>query len=290
MLTGPPPGPARGRVGPAPTALPMPLANLYRTFAADATMRLLTLNLRHGGGRRMAELLAHLLRHEADVLVLCEHRHNAASVLLREGLAAAGYGHQAASLRGAGGSPRARGAPAARGANHLLVASRRPLGPVPRGVRAGLRVDRLRLLPVTVEGLLVVGVHLPNLKAKLPHWAALLRLAARLDGQRAVFLGDFNSLHHVQDVERPPFPMGASCEAYMSALEARGWVDAWRRLHPHAREYTWYSHRGRGFRLDHAFLSPACAPALRTARFDHAVRESAASDHSALLVELAPGP
>ncbi|HKJ00090.1 MAG TPA: endonuclease/exonuclease/phosphatase family protein [bacterium] len=233
-------------------------------------MRLLTLNLRHGGGRRMPALLTYLLRHEADVLVLTEHRHNPASSLLREGLREAGYAHQLASHD----VPRV---------NHLLVAARLPLTPAPQRL---LRVDRVRLLPVRVGGLLLVGVHLPNLKAKLPHWNALLKLAGRLDGERAVFMGDFNSGHHVQDVERPPFPFSASYEAYMGALEARGWADAWRRLHPEAREYSWYSHRQRGFRLDHAFLSPACLQTLRAAAFDHSVRESGASDHSALWVEL----
>jgi len=235
-------------------------------------MRLLTLNLRHGGGRRMPALLAHLLRHEADVLVLSEHRHNAASALLREGLAAAGYGAQAASHDG----PRQ---------NHLLVASRLPLAPAPQRL---LRGDRMRLLPLRVGGLLLVAVHLPNLKAKLPHWRALLALAGRLAAEPALYMGDFNSGHHTRDVQRPPFPFSASYEEYMGALEARGWVDAWRHLHPRGRQYTWYSHRQRGFRIDHAFLSPACAPALRRAAFDHTVRESGASDHSALLVELAP--
>ena len=51
-------------------------------------------------------------------------------------------------------------------------------------------------------------------------------------------------------------------------------------------EFTWFSHRSRGFRLDHAFLSPACAPRLRAAWFDHTVRETGATDHSALIVDL----
>ena len=235
-------------------------------------MRLLTLNLRHGGGRRVPALLAHLRRQEADVLVLCEHRQGPAGEALAAGLAAAGYVHRIASHD----APRV---------NHLLVASRLPLRPAPRPL---LALDPVRLLPVRVGGLLLVGVHLPNLKAKLPHWRALLALAGRLRGEPAMYLGDFNSGHHVEDVQHPPFPFSASYEEYMGALRARGWLDAWRHLHPQGREFSWYSHRRRGFRLDHAFLSPACAPALRGAAFDHAVRESGASDHSALRVELAP--
>ena len=100
-------------------------------------MRLVTLNLRHGGGRRMPALLAALLGYEPDVLVLAEHRHNAASILLRAGLSAAGLRHQIASHDG----PRV---------NHLLVASRRPLASAPQ---ICLDFDRQRLLTVRVDGL-----------------------------------------------------------------------------------------------------------------------------------------
>ena len=68
-----------------------------------------------------------------------------------------------------------------------------------------------------------------------------------------------------------------------------GWVDAWRDRNPEGREFTWFSPRPdqNGFRLDHAFLSPTLASRLRDVRYDHSTRESHASDHSALVVDLA---
>jgi len=231
-------------------------------------MRLVTLNLRHGGGRRMPALLAALLDYVPDVLVLTEHRQNAASTLLREGLSAAGLYHQIASCD----SPRV---------NHLLVAARHPLEAAPQRC---LSFDRQRLLAVRMDRLRLVAVHLPNLRAKLPHWEALLRLARSGRRMSTVYMGDFNTGHNVRDVEGGPFPFTASEQ--MEALLAKGWVDAWRHMHPRGREFSWLSHRSRGFRLDHAFLSPACAPRLRAARFDHAVRETGMTDHSALIVDL----
>ena len=220
----------------------------------------------------MPALLDAVLPHRADVLVLTEYRNNAASTLLREGLAAAGYAHQLAS----GDGPRV---------NYLLVAARQPLRPL--RLRP-LTFDRQRLLAVETQGLRVVAAHLPNLRAKLPHWAALLRVAAARPHAPTVYLGDFNTGHARHDVERGPYPIHGAAE--MATLLDRGWVDAWRQSHPDGREYSWYSHRDRGFRLDHAFLSPACAPRLRSARFDHGVRERGATDHSALIVDLAEGP
>ena len=231
-------------------------------------MRLVTLNLRHGGGRRMPALLDALLGYAADVLVLTEHRHNAASTLLREGLSAAGFRHQIVSHEGSR-------------VNHLLVASRRALKEAPE---LCLGFDRQRLLPLRVDGLRVVAAHLPNLRAKLPHWAALLHMAESGKRIPTVYIGDFNTGHNVRDVEGGPFPFTASEQ--MEALLARGWIDAWRHVHPLGREFSWFSHRGRGFRLDHAFLSPACALRLRAAWFDHEVRETGATDHSALIVDL----
>jgi len=216
----------------------------------------------------MPALLEALLGYVPDVLVLTEHRHNAASTLLREGLSAAGLRHQIASHD----APRV---------NHLLVASRHPLLAAPQ---LCLAFDPQRLLTVRVDGLRLVAAHLPNLCAKLPHWKALLRLATSGRRTPTVYMGDFNTGHNVRDVENGPFPFTASDQ--MEALLDRGWVDAWRQLNPRTREFTWFSHRSRGFRLDHAFLSPACGHRLRAAWFDHAVRKTGATDHSALIVDL----
>ena len=60
-----------------------------------------------------------------------------------------------------------------------------------------------------------------------------------------------------------------------------------RHLHPHDREFTWYSHAGSGFRIDHAYLSPALLARLAAARYSHAERELRVSDHSVLVVDLA---
>ncbi len=54
-------------------------------------MRLLTWNLRHGGGVRVPAILAGLAQLAADVLVLTEYRAGEAGSRLRAGLEAMGY-------------------------------------------------------------------------------------------------------------------------------------------------------------------------------------------------------
>jgi hypothetical protein len=55
-----------------------------------------------------------------------------------------------------------------------------------------------------------------------------------------------------------------------------------------AREWTWLSHRGNGFRIDHAFATKAFVVQAKPAcRHDHAPRETALSDQSGLIVTAA---
>lgn len=233
-------------------------------------MRLVTLNLRHGGVRHMPAVLDKLLGYKADLLVLTEFRNNPTGAALREALAGKGLVHQQVSH----GEPRS---------NAVLVAAKAGFRAAPRKL---LRFDKGRMISVRFADFFLVGVHLPNVLAKLPHWDALLRLADKPRAEPRMLVGDFNTGRNPQDAQGFRF----SCAEQMEALEQRGWVDAWRKLHPQAREYSWYSHKGRGFRLDHVFLSPSLAPRLGGARFDHTVRKRGYSDHSALIVDLAPAP
>jgi exonuclease III len=73
----------------------------------------------------------------------------------------------------------------------------------------------------------------------------------------------------------------------MDAVEAIGFCDLWRQRYPDGREFSWYNTRGNGFRIDHAFLSPALAERAGPIDYSHDERTSGLSDHSALLLELA---
>jgi exonuclease III len=75
----------------------------------------------------------------------------------------------------------------------------------------------------------------------------------------------------------------------LERLLGAGWTDGWRHLNGQRREYTWYSHHGNGFRIDHTFLSPSALPRLKAARYDHAPRRRKVSDHSMLWVEIEGG-
>jgi exodeoxyribonuclease-3 len=227
--------------------------------------RLLFWNVRHGGGARVPGLLAAIGAHRPDVVALGEFRNNSAGAALREGLAALGLVFQRS------------GRVAAR-TNTLLLASRVPLRPLPGGAPAG---GGHRVLLNEVGGIRLATAYLPVLRDKLPFLERLVGLPARWRRGPALLVGDLNTGRHHVDEPGAIF-VGT---AFLDRLEAQGWRDGFRRIHGAAREYTWYSHRGNGYRLDHAYATPAMAGRLRDVRYGHRERAAGLSDHAPMIVD-----
>jgi exonuclease III len=57
--------------------------------------------------------------------------------------------------------------------------------------------------------------------------------------------------------------------------------------HPSTTEFSWYSRKGAGLRIDHALASPMLDERISSARYEHSVRAAGLPDHSALVVEIA---
>jgi exodeoxyribonuclease III len=230
-------------------------------------VRLLAWNIRQGGGTRLTAIGEAIIRHDADVLVLSEYRGGDAALRLTEALERLGYRYVTA-LRPPPGK------------TGVLVASRRRL-------RAHAALDDAlpepyRLIHVEIGTLSLCAVYMPNLLAKVPYWEAVIaNLAAKGDGH-ALAIGDFNTCRAF--VDEP----GAidRCAHFMDRITEIGFCDLWRHRYPDGREFSWYSHRGNGFRIDHAFLSPRLAKRAGPVRYSHDERLAGCSDHSALILDL----
>ena len=230
-------------------------------------MRLLAWNIRQGGGSRLAGIMAALARHDADVLVLSEYRGGDSAVRLRAALTALGY-RKVTEL-----------APPPQRTGVLIAARRRFL----EHGALSVEVDEpYRLVDVDLGAVRLTGVYMPNLLRKVPYWQALVgALAARADGD-ALAIGDFNTCRAFVD---EPGAIDATAH-FMDSMEAIGFRDLWRHRYPAGREFSWYSHRGNGFRIDHAFLSPSLAARAGAVRYSHDERLTGLSDHSVLLLDL----
>ena len=230
-------------------------------------MRLLAWNLRQGGGSRLPRIAAALESHNADILVLSEYRGGPSAARLLAALDAVGYQYATAVAPPPGRCG-------------VLIAAR-------HSFREHLALELAlpepyRMVSVGFASFRLVGVYMPNLLAKIPYWEALIATLRGDRGSAALAVGDFNTCRPYLD-EAGAIDRTAH---YMDRLDEIGFCDLWRRRNPELREYSWYSTRGNGFRIDHAFLSDALAAQAGPIRYSHDERLAGLSDHSPLILEL----
>ncbi len=246
-------------------------------------MRIVSWNIRAGGGRRVEAIATQIASWRAGVVALMEYRDTAPSRWLAVALRKQGLVHQRTTAN--------RTKPAA---NSLLLASRWPL----RRIRATSAPDephRWLLAKIYAPRPFSVGVmHVPNRVTgrKYPYLESVLELASRWRGGRGLFVGDTNSGRIGLDEEVPCF--GLREDGWIAAMEGTGWQDPFRMIHGSARAYTWYSPNGKnGFRLDEAFVNGAMIRDVCEARYEwgkdgpEEQPQSALSDHAALILDLA---
>jgi exonuclease III len=204
------------------------------------------------------------------LLVLTEYRDNAAGAILRAELGALGWQ-----------TARASKGPAYNG---VLIASRIPFDSTritPPEAATG------ELLHATLsDSTNLVGAYFPGNMAKRPFFARCRTAALASGSGPFLLIGDLNTGCNVRDVE--PGASKFFCSDDFTTLETDvGLNDLWRRTRGcDAREWTWLSRVGNGYRLDHAFANAAylARHSPVTATYLHDTREKQLSDHSALLV------
>jgi exodeoxyribonuclease-3 len=230
-------------------------------------VRLFAWNIRQGGGTRLAAITAALIRRDADVAVISEYRGGPSAERLRAALCAAGYNHMTAV------------APL-NGCNGGLIAARHPFRE--HGVLSVPLPEPFRIVGIDLEGIRMFGVYMPNMMAKVPYWEALLGALSEAARTPAIAIGDFNSCRAYVD-EAGAIDKTAH---FFEKIEAAGFCDLWRDRNPDRREFSWYSTRGNGFRIDHAFLSRTLAARAGPIRYSHAEALAGVSDHSLLILDI----
>lgn len=228
-------------------------------------MKLVSLNIRHGGGTRVPHIVSYLRNLAADVVVLSEFRENANANPLRSSLAAQGLTHFAA------GSTAPKKNSVCIFSNAAFSSHTYPF----------LGQDEHRLISIRFSGLAILGVYFPQNKDKARLFQFLLDRAYQPTDEAHIIIGDFNTgLHRIDESGKTYY-----CADQFAALSKSGLVDSWRTRHPEAREYSWYSSAGNGFRIDHAFSSLAANARIQRIYYDHEPRLSGITDHSALIIE-----
>lgn len=228
----------------------------------ETPARIVTLNVRHGGGQRVRPLADYLFGVGADVLVITEFRTGKRGSELTEALREAGYSHQHWTVE-------------QNGKNAVMIASRLPFEPVAFSLPQG---HSHRLVGAQFGELQVWAVYMALGKEKLPLYAFL----GSATPHSTILIGDFNTGLHRLDEQGATFTAAKE----FADLQENGWIDIWRRQHGiDAREFSWFSPAGNGFRLDHVFVSDDLIDRVADCRYDHSTRPEL-TDHSALSIQL----
>ena len=138
------------------------------------------------------------------------------------------------------------------------------------------------MVSVNFDTFRLLGIYMPNLLAKIPYWEALIAALSTQSATRALAIGDFNTCRAYLDEAGAIEPAAH----YLDTIEQIRFHDLWRHRYPERHEYSWFSTRRNGFRIDHAFLSQDLAASAGTIRYSHEERVAGLSDHSPLILEL----
>lgn len=230
-------------------------------------LRVLTWNIRHGGQSRVERIAGELEALDSDVVVLTEYQR--ANAKMVAAIVELGYTAMCAP-------------PCAPAQNSVLIAARVPMEHV-QALRAPPPHEH-RVIAARVAGIDLAAMYFPQKEAKVALFEWLIEQTPSLSHSPTLLLGDLNTgLHRVDEAKSTFFAV-----TEFERLQQVGWTDLWRRRHPDAREFSWYSaapHRN-GFRIDHALANAALVPRVDAVHYAHTCRERGASDHSALVVAI----
>ncbi len=235
------------------------------------SIKLLTWNILQGGGKRAIGIAEQLEAIQPDIVTLQEFRNGKSAPVILDALNKLGLEHQHL-------------AQSAAAKNTVMVAARMPfethtwaddLDPT-LCIHAQFNFNE-----ASVNSLDIFAGHLPQKRAQVPYLDTLCKLDVD-DYEVALIMGDLNCGIPFEDSETKSF---VNTHMFQSLLR-NGWTDSWRSRNADAREYSWISSRGNGYRYDHCLATKNTDKLITKINYLHDVREERLSDHSAMLIEL----
>jgi exonuclease III len=227
-------------------------------------IKILSWNIRQGGGSRIAKIISTIRKSEAQIITLNEFRNNKSGTRLRTELLNLGYRHQMVTNANAD-------------TNSVIIASIFPFDS--------------KLFPhsdpnysqniacASFDAFDVYGVYFPHKKKH----RLFGFLQEHLPYQPpSIITGDFNSGINGIDQKGQSFWY----ESEFKSLSTIGYQDAFRHKNGSIEEYSWYSHHGNGFRYDHTFVHEDLLPIVKNCFYTHDLRQEGISDHSAMYLLL----
>ena len=227
-------------------------------------LKIISWNIRQGGGTRITKLISKLAEQASDIIVLSEFRNNHSGQKIRAALLQSGYRFQAVTQ-------------AQRDVNSAAIFSK-----LPGNVTLYPQSDPTyahNILSMTFEAFTVYGMYLPHKKKHILF--DLLIQEAQMD-HPGIMVGDMNSGKNGIDQKGNSFWY----EDKLMQLEKNGYIDAFRAMKGQVAEFSWFSHQGNGYRYDHTYIDDSLLPIVKDCYYLHEWRISGLSDHSPMVLEL----
>lgn len=227
-------------------------------------LKILSWNIQQGGGSRLSKIRSYINKSGAQILVLSEFRNNMSGLNLRNSLLLNGYRYQAVTHSKAD-------------TNSVIVASKIPfnshLFPKSDPEYSG------NILMAEFELFRLYGCYLPH---KKKHGLIPFLNKEAAHDKPSIITGDLNTGINYIDQKGNSFWY----EDQLMDFGKVGMYDAFREINDNVKEFSWYSHKGNGYRYDHFYIHEVLIPIAKNCYYDHAVREDKLSDHSAMFLEL----
>jgi exodeoxyribonuclease-3 len=232
-------------------------------------LRIVSLNIRHGGGGRTPQLMDWIKSRQPFATVITEWRDNCSGQQISKSLTADGFDAIAA----------ARGEKT----NSVLIAARSFIASetiTPPNSPVG------DLVLMRLDGLAILGCYFPQRMAKSAFFERCREVASSTPYLPLLVIGDLNTGRNDLDIEGNGTRFDCA-DQFLGLSDQAGLIDLWRFREGDRRDWTWRSAKN-GFRIDHAFGNRTLVdrfPAY-TCKIDHEPRLTGLTDHSAIIVEL----
>ncbi len=242
-------------------------------------MRIISWNIRQGGGSRTNAIIDQLQNWSPDIVALSEFRGTAASVTIASALNDSGFSHQVTTTDDANPAQ-----------NGLLMASKCPFKV--HSIQ-GLLEERGYWIHIEIEKpypLHLINLHVPNRDSGIKYdiHAEVVNQFRELNNVPALAFGDTNS--GVPDFDEQAKFFNKKEGNWFHEIQKAGWDDTWRKRTPQRKEYTWHNHNGNGFRLDQLFASDEGEQLVKDVHYDWGLpavgKLRGPSDHAAIVIDL----
>lgn len=219
-------------------------------------MKLLSLNIRHGGGKRFEKIKSYLSSQDFDVLLLQEFRDNKTGQFIKEYLHSIGYQFVYNKTE--------------KSQNTVLTAAK-----VITKFNTPYQINDWSCLITEINSTKIINVYFPQRSDKKIVFDFLKSFV--IGHKNTVIAGDFNTGNNVLDTEGTKF----HCSDDFNELSNKILNDAYRLLYQTKRDYSWYSNKGNGFRVDHILVSDDLKDKVISIKYDQSTRKDT-TDHAAM--------